>query len=80
MALAENSGLSAIHTLTEVKTRQLKEKNPALGIDCLDKGTSGEWPRSDAPGWTGRPDRAAPANGEPGVAGVAGGTEEVQCS
>lgn len=40
MALAENSGLSAIHTLTEVKTRQLKEKNPALGIDCLDKGTS----------------------------------------
>ena len=42
MALAENSGLSAIHTLTEVKTRHLKEKNPALGIDCLDKGTSGE--------------------------------------
>ncbi|XP_043234230.1 T-complex protein 1 subunit epsilon-like [Amphibalanus amphitrite] len=39
MALAENSGLSAIHTLTEVKTRQLKEKNPALGIDCQDKGT-----------------------------------------
>jgi len=39
MALGENSGLSAIHTLTEVKTRQLKEKNPALGIDCLDKGT-----------------------------------------
>ena len=42
MALAENSGLSAIHTLTEVKTRQLKEKNPALGIDCLDKGTYGK--------------------------------------
>lgn len=42
MALAENSGLSAIHTLTEVKSRQIKEKNPALGIDCSDKDTSGE--------------------------------------
>merc|ERR1719430_39554 len=40
MALAENSGLSAIHTLTEVKSRQIKEKNPALGIDCSDRDTS----------------------------------------
>lgn len=40
MALAENSGLSPIHTLTEVKARQVKENNPALGIDCMLKGTS----------------------------------------
>lgn len=40
LALAENSGLSPIHTLTEVKARQVKEKNPALGIDCMLKGTS----------------------------------------
>jgi len=40
LALAENSGLSPIHTLTEVKARQLKENNPALGIDCMLKGTS----------------------------------------
>ncbi|KAF4522648.1 hypothetical protein B566_EDAN011047 [Ephemera danica] len=39
MALAENSGLSPIHTLTEVKARQIKEKNAALGIDCMLKGT-----------------------------------------
>jgi T-complex protein 1 subunit epsilon len=40
LALAENSGLSPIHTLTEVKARQVKENNPALGIDCMLKGTS----------------------------------------
>lgn len=40
MALAENSGLSPIATMTEVKSRQLKEKNPRLGIDCLNKGTN----------------------------------------
>jgi len=39
LALAENSGLSPIETLTEVKARQIKENNPALGIDCLNKGT-----------------------------------------
>jgi Chaperonin GroEL (HSP60 family) len=41
LALAENSGLSPIHTLTEVKARQVKENNPALGIDCMLRGTSG---------------------------------------
>jgi hypothetical protein len=41
LALAENSGLSPIHTLTEVKARQVKENNPALGVDCMFKGTSG---------------------------------------
>ncbi|XP_041371805.1 T-complex protein 1 subunit epsilon-like [Gigantopelta aegis] len=40
LALAENSGLAPIHTLADVKSRQLKEKNPKLGIDCLQKGTN----------------------------------------
>ncbi|CAG2120134.1 unnamed protein product, partial [Medioppia subpectinata] len=40
MALAENSGLASIETVTEIKSRQIKEKNPWLGIDCLNKGTS----------------------------------------
>nr|CAD7393825.1 unnamed protein product [Timema cristinae]CAD7425053.1 unnamed protein product [Timema monikensis] len=40
IALAENSGLSPIHTLTEIKARHIKEKNPALGIDCMLKGTN----------------------------------------
>ncbi|KAK2713346.1 T-complex protein 1 subunit epsilon-like [Artemia franciscana] len=39
LALAENSGLSPIHTLTEVKARQIAENNPNLGIDCLQTGT-----------------------------------------
>lgn len=40
LALAENSGLAPIQTLAEVKSRQVKEKNPRLGIDCLLKGTN----------------------------------------
>ncbi|XP_060562731.1 T-complex protein 1 subunit epsilon-like [Ruditapes philippinarum] len=40
LALAENSGLSPIHTLADVKSRQTKENNPRLGIDCLNKGTN----------------------------------------
>lgn len=40
LALAENSGLPPIETLTEVKARQAQENNPALGIDCLGKGTN----------------------------------------
>jgi T-complex protein 1 subunit epsilon len=47
LALAENSGLSPIHTLTEVKARQVKENNPALGIDCMLKGTSGTYDLSN---------------------------------
>lgn len=42
MALAENSGMNPIQTMTEVRARQVKETNPALGIDCLHKGTNGE--------------------------------------
>lgn len=41
LALAENSGLSPIETLTDVKSRQIKEGNSRLGIDCLSKGNSG---------------------------------------
>ncbi|KAJ2924308.1 hypothetical protein H1R20_g12786, partial [Candolleomyces eurysporus] len=38
LALAENSGLSPIGTLTEVRARQLEESNPHLGIDCNGRG------------------------------------------
>lgn len=40
MALAENSGLSPITSLSKVKSKQIREKNPFLGIDCLNKGTN----------------------------------------
>jgi len=39
LALAENSGLSPIDTLTEVKARQIAENNPGLGVDCMGNGT-----------------------------------------
>jgi len=40
LALAENSGLSPIDTLTEVRARQVTEGNPNLGIDCNGRGHS----------------------------------------
>jgi len=40
LALAENSGLAPIHTLTEIKARQIAENNSNLGIDCVQAGTS----------------------------------------
>uniref|UniRef100_A0A803JPS4 T-complex protein 1 subunit epsilon n=1 Tax=Xenopus tropicalis TaxID=8364 RepID=A0A803JPS4_XENTR len=40
MSLAENSGMNPIQTMTEVRSKQVKESNPALGIDCLHKGTN----------------------------------------
>ncbi|XP_078334538.1 T-complex protein 1 subunit epsilon-like isoform X1 [Crassostrea virginica] len=40
LALAENSGFAPIHTLADIKSRQIKENNPRLGIDCLNKGTN----------------------------------------
>jgi T-complex protein 1 subunit epsilon len=43
LALAENSGLSPIDTLADVKSRQVTENNPRLGIDCLGKGENGEY-------------------------------------
>jgi hypothetical protein len=41
MALAENSGLSPIETLASIKSRQVKEKNSRLGVDCLQLGNNG---------------------------------------
>jgi T-complex protein 1 subunit epsilon len=43
LALAENSGLSPIDTLADVKSRQVTENNPRLGIDCLGLGENGEF-------------------------------------
>lgn len=40
VALAENSGLPPIHTVTQLKSRQILEKNPWLGVDAAGKGTS----------------------------------------
>ena len=42
MALAENSGLSPIETLANVKSQQLAQDNPRLGIDCMQRGTNGQ--------------------------------------
>merc|ERR1711920_642240 len=40
MALAENSGLSPIESLSKVRAALLKEKNPRLGVDCNQTGTN----------------------------------------
>ncbi|KAF9604363.1 hypothetical protein IFM89_006370 [Coptis chinensis] len=40
MALAENSGLQPIETLSAVKSQQIKENNSYFGIDCNDVGTN----------------------------------------
>jgi T-complex protein 1 subunit epsilon len=40
MALAENSGLNPIESLSAVKSRHISENNSALGIDCMSKGTN----------------------------------------
>jgi T-complex protein 1 subunit epsilon len=40
MALAENSGLPPIETLAQLRSRHLAEKNPRLGVDCLQRGTN----------------------------------------
>ena len=42
MALAENSGLSPIETLASIKSRQVKEKNTRLGVDCMQSGSNGK--------------------------------------
>lgn len=42
LALAENSGLSPIETLTEVKSRQITEGDSKLGIDCNGRGENGK--------------------------------------
>ncbi|KAL1917922.1 uncharacterized protein VTP21DRAFT_3756 [Calcarisporiella thermophila] len=40
LALAENSGLSPIDTLADVKSRHVTTSNSRLGIDCMNKGTN----------------------------------------
>jgi len=38
-ALSENSGLPPIDTLTQLKAKQIKDRNPWLGVDCMQIGT-----------------------------------------
>ncbi|KAJ5899447.1 chaperonin complex component TCP-1 epsilon subunit [Penicillium taxi] len=40
MTLAENSGLSPIETLASIKSRQVKENNSRLGVDCMQTGSN----------------------------------------
>jgi hypothetical protein len=47
MALAENSGLSPIETLAAIKSRQVKENNSRLGVDCMQTGSNGEFCADD---------------------------------
>ena len=42
LALAENSGLDPIRTLTEIKAKQVAENNPALGVNCFNPGEFGK--------------------------------------
>lgn len=42
MALAANSGLSPIETLADIKSRQVREKNTRLGVDCMQTGSNGK--------------------------------------
>merc|ERR1719506_497090 len=41
LALAENSGFSPIETVAAVRSRQVAENNPYIGIDCMEKNTDG---------------------------------------
>ncbi|VDD87349.1 unnamed protein product [Enterobius vermicularis] len=40
MALAENSGMSPIDILTDLKAKQIQQANHRLGVDCLFVGTN----------------------------------------
>ena len=42
VTLAENSGLSPIETLAAIKSRQVKEGNSRLGVDCMGTGSNGK--------------------------------------
>ena len=35
LSLAENCGLAPIQTITDIKSRQVSESNPALGVNCM---------------------------------------------
>lgn len=39
LALAENAGLSPIQVVADIKSSQLAENNPRLGVDCNGRGT-----------------------------------------
>ena len=41
-ALAENSGMNPIQTVSMIKVRQIAENNPRLGVDCVRAGTNGK--------------------------------------
>ncbi|OMH85328.1 T-complex protein 1 subunit epsilon [Zancudomyces culisetae] len=40
LALAENSGLEPIDTLSMLKSEQIRTKNHRLGVDCMSKGSN----------------------------------------
>jgi len=40
LALAENCGLPPIETLTDIKSKQISENNPALGVNCMELGSN----------------------------------------
>lgn len=40
MALAENSGLSSLKSLSNSKSQQVENKEPFYGVDCLSKGNT----------------------------------------
>ena len=48
MALAENSGLSSIQTVANIKSRQIGPSNSRLGIDCMQTGDCGKTDIVDA--------------------------------
>lgn len=52
LALSENSGLSPIETLAQVKAEQATTGNSKLGIDCLNKGSNGKTNRTGVAGDT----------------------------
>lgn len=40
LSLAANSGLAPVFTVTRLKSRHLRERNPFLGVDCLGYGSN----------------------------------------
>jgi len=46
MALAANSGLNAIASMAEAKSKQVTTKNSWHGVDCMQSGTTDMWEQS----------------------------------
>ena len=46
LALAENSGLDPIRTLTEIKAKQVADNNTSLGVNCFKPGEYGTYVKS----------------------------------